>query len=113
MSSNHKPKLSAGIFAERFRMAKKWEEEASDFACPLDWLGDAKQHPEGSERRELPLVRDQVDWELNDCCRHFAAFRRGWVETTRCLDLLIEDAPPFGDVPISSLAQHLATIDAN
>jgi hypothetical protein len=28
---------------------KKWAEEALDFARELDWLGDANQHPEGSE----------------------------------------------------------------
>ena len=58
-TSNPKPKYSARIIAERFQMAQEWAGEAFDFACALDWLGDANQHPEGSEQRELALVRDE------------------------------------------------------
>jgi hypothetical protein len=84
------PKFSAKIISERFRMVKKWAEEAGDFARKLDWLGDAKQHPEGSEKRELAQVRDQVDWDLNDFCRWLVAFRRCRAETTQFPDLLVD-----------------------
>jgi hypothetical protein len=83
-------KFSAEIIAERFRTMERWAKEAFDFARALDWLGDANQHPEGSEQRELAQVRDQVDWDLNDCCRHFAVLRRVRAETTRFHDLLCD-----------------------
>jgi hypothetical protein len=54
--SNNKTKFSAKIIGEWFRMVKKWTEEAFDFSRELDWLGDAKQHAEGSDQRELALV---------------------------------------------------------
>jgi hypothetical protein len=88
---NHKPKFSTGIITERCRIVKKWAEEALDFATALDWLGDAKQHPEGSEERELAQVRDHVDDALNRCCRWLDVFRRARAETTRCEDLLIDE----------------------
>ena len=88
--SNDKPKFSAKIIAERFGTMQKWAGEAFDFARALDWLGAANQHPEGSEQRELALVRDNVDHELNRCCRVLASFRRGRAETTHFPDLLID-----------------------
>jgi hypothetical protein len=83
-------KFSAKIIAERFQMAQKWAEEAFDFACALDWLGDALQHPEGSEERELAQVRDQVDDAMNRCCRHLGSYRNARAETSRWEDLLID-----------------------
>lgn len=71
-------------------MAKKWATDAFDFARELDWLGDAKQYPEGSEHRQLAEVRDEVDHELNLCCRWLASFWRLRAETTQCPDLLID-----------------------
>jgi hypothetical protein len=88
--SNQKPKFSAVIIAERFRTAVRWTAEAFDFARELDWLGDANQHPEGSEQRELALVRDGVDHQLNRCCREIEFFRRGRADSTRFPDLLID-----------------------
>lgn len=83
-------KYSVEIIAERFLTVQKWAREAFDFARELDWLGDANQHPEGSDQRELALVRDKVDHEFNRCCRELAAFRRGRAETTHFPDLLID-----------------------
>lgn len=90
-SPNGKPKFSAQIIAERFQIAQKWAEEAFDFARALDWLGDATKHPGGSEQRALAEVRDQVDWDLTDCCRRFAVLRRARAETTRFHDLLCDE----------------------
>ena len=88
--SKGKPKFSVDVFVERFDTMKVWAEEASDFARALDWLGDATLHPEGSEKRELALVRDQVDFEFNRCCRRLVSFWRVRAETTHCEDLLID-----------------------
>lgn len=83
-------KFSAEIIGERLRIAAKWADEAATFAHALDWLGDANQHPEGSEQRELALVRDRVDLDLDHCCRQIDCFRRVRAETTRCGDLLVD-----------------------
>jgi hypothetical protein len=89
-TSNKKPKFSAEIIAERFRTMERWAGEAFHFARELDWLGDAKKHPEGSEQRELAEVRDQVDDVLNRCLRHVEVFRRARAETTHFEDLLCD-----------------------
>ena len=66
---------------------KRWTFEAVHFANELDWLGDAKQHPEGSDEWELAQLRDDVDHELNGCCRELGFCRRLRSETTRFADL--------------------------
>jgi len=90
--SNQKPKFDVGIVADRFRTAEKWADEAFDFACKLDWLGNAKQHPEGSEHRDLALVRDKVDNALNRFGRRFDAIRRVRTEATHCTNMLVDVA---------------------
>jgi len=93
-------RLSAEIIAKRFEIASKWAKQAFHFACELDWIGDADQYPEGSAERELAQVRDQVDWDLNDCCRRFAAYRRGRAEKTLFPDLLCDTVGErMGDGP--------------
>jgi hypothetical protein len=83
-------KFSAEIIAERFRTVQRWAEEAFDFARELDWLGDANQHPEGSEHRELAQVRDDVDHELSRCICNLKALRSRRAKATRSSDLLID-----------------------
>ena len=89
-TTNNKPKFSAKIIAERFQMMRKWAEEASHFARALDWLGDANQHPEGSEQRDLAQVRDEVDDLLTRCSRQLAGITRLRAETTWWVDLMVD-----------------------
>jgi hypothetical protein len=88
--SEPKPKFSAETLTQKLQKLTEWAQDAVCFARELDWLGDAKQYPEGSEKRDLALVRDQVDFRLNDCCRRLESCRCARAETTRVHDLLLD-----------------------
>lgn len=87
-----KPKLTAEIIKQQFRMMASWTELAAAFAHELDCLGDANQHPEGSDKRELAKVRDEVDFAFAKFLQKASTQQRVRAETTRCLDLLVDAA---------------------
>jgi hypothetical protein len=87
---NDKPDFDVGGYIERFRTMEKWATEACAFAAQLDWLGDAKQHPQGSEKRRLADARDRLDFAWHRCFGTLAAINRLRAETTHCEDLLVD-----------------------
>lgn len=60
-----KPQFTAEVIRQQFKTLASWVDLANAFAQELDWLGDAKEHPEGSEKRALAEVRDEVDRALS------------------------------------------------
>jgi len=83
-----KPQFTAEAIREKFKTMASWVEIATGFAQELDWLGDAKDHPEGSEERELAKVRDDVDLALSNLLVKFMSNVRHRAEKTRSVDLL-------------------------
>ncbi len=77
---------------ERGLEIRRAAEALADYATVLDIIGDAEDHPEDSEKRQLAELRDEADLILSHTFTSLYSLVRVRAMTSRSVDLLVDAA---------------------
>jgi len=90
--SSFETKTTIKRIFEKMEGVEDWLEQIAEIAKKADRFGSHEGHAAGTEQRERAILRDNLDFVLDFFAHRVASIALERAETTRCTDLLLDQA---------------------